>query len=439
MPLAPEWLAHTPKPRPLTGNDKWTVFLSYRSVNRPWVLNLYDVLRQHGHQVFLDQVVLKPGDRLIKGLQAALDASQAGVLVWSSATADSEWVQREYETLETLSTDKPGFQFVPVRLDAGQLPTFARNRIFVDFSAYPDGPNGGELLRLLHALVGQPLSPEAARLAQDQDDRAREAGNQIGAAIRNKNPQRVQELFEQNGPVWNTSSALGCKAAQGLTELGDNERALAVLMKLEEQFPRAIRPKQLRALALARRGQGNDLATAQEILGTLYEQGERDPETLGIYGRTWMDRYTRSGDVNDLKQSRTLYAQAFDAAPDDYYTGVNAAAKSVFLGTADDLTKAEQYAERVQAIVGTDVVVDDYWKTATVAEVFLMRRKYADAARTYEAAVSMATAKLANHQSTWTQACRLMEKLQPTAGERALIRAAFAHLPDPAEEAAAGV
>jgi hypothetical protein len=439
MPLAPEWLVHTPAPRPLAGNDKWTVFLSYRSVNRPWVLNLYDVLRQHGHQVFLDQVVLKAGDRLIKGLQAALESSQAGVLVWSTATADSDWVQREYETLETLATDRPGFQFVPVRLDAGRLPTFARNRIFLDFSAYPDGPNGGELLRLLHALVGQPLSPEAARLAQEEDDRARDAGNQIGAAIRNKDPRRIQELFEGNGPAWSTSSALGCKAAQGLTELGDNERALALLTRLEEQFPRAIRPKQLRALALARRGQDNDLAAAQEILGTLYEQRERDPETLGIYARTWMDRFARSGDVSDLEQSRALYAQAFDAAPDDYYTGINAAAKSVFLGTAEDLAKAEQYAERVQAIVGTEIVADDYWKTATVAEVFLMRRKYADAARMYVAAVSMARAKVANHQSSWTQAYRLMEKLQPAAAERALVRAAFAHLPDPAEGAAVGV
>jgi len=36
---------------------------------------------------------------------------------------------------------------------------------------------------------------------------------------------------------------------------------------------------------------------AQEILGTLYQQHERDLETLGIYARTWMDRYTRSQDV----------------------------------------------------------------------------------------------------------------------------------------------
>ena len=93
MPAPAEWLKFAPPPRPLTGADKYHVFLSYRSVNRPWVLNLYDTLRELGYEVFLDQVRLKPGDRLIKELQAGLQASQSGVLVWSKKTADSEIIR----------------------------------------------------------------------------------------------------------------------------------------------------------------------------------------------------------------------------------------------------------------------------------------------------------------------------------------------------------
>ncbi|MGB8888539.1 MAG: tetratricopeptide repeat-containing protein [Candidatus Korobacteraceae bacterium] len=162
----------------------------------------------------------------------------------------------------------------------------------------------------------------------------------------------------------------------------------------------------------------------------MYEQGERDPETLGIYGRTWMDRFSKSGDITDLKQSRNLYAEAFERAPDDYYTGINAAAKSVFLGTDDDLKKAADYAGRVQAIVGTEPRPSDYWMTATVGEVFLMQKKYADAARLYDAAVMRASKQKGNHLTTWKQACRLMNKLQPTPEERALIRQVFSDLPD---------
>ena len=169
MAPSEQWLRLAPKPRPLGSGEKWNVFLSYRSVNRTWVLNLYDVLHQQGFEVFLDQVVLTGGDQLIRVLEEGLEQSQAGVLVWSSATAESEWVRREYETLERQADDRRTFCFVPVRMDNAKLPTFAKNRVFLDFSSYPDGPNGGELLRLLHSITGKPLSPEAAHFAAQQD------------------------------------------------------------------------------------------------------------------------------------------------------------------------------------------------------------------------------------------------------------------------------
>lgn len=430
MPVPAEWLRFVPRPRPLGAGEQWNVFLSYRSVNRSWVLNLYDVLREFGHTVFLDQCVIAAGDELIPRLEQGLAASQAGVLVWSNATRDSEWVRREYQVLERQATRKPGFRFVPVTLDAADLPLFVENRIFLNFSAYPDGPNGGELLRLLHAVVGEPLSPEAAHFANLQDEAARNASALIGTAVRNGRADRLVELFAEGGTPWVTSAALGVKAAEGLVKLDRPDDALAMLEELERRFPSAIRPRQIHALALARRGGENDLEKAQEIIGTLYETGARDPETLGIYGRTWMDRYSRSGNRMDLEQSRDLYAEAFAGAQDDYYTGINAAAKSVLLGGEDNLAAAAGYARCVQEIVGVQPRPGDYWMTATIAEVFLIQRSYDDAARLYRDAVRIARGELASHRSTWLQACRLMQHLSPPPEARAAIRAAFAHLPD---------
>lgn len=252
----------------------------------------------------------------------------------------------------------------------------------------------------------------------------------ISAAIAEKDGDRIVALFDAGGPAWQASATLGCKAAQGLSDLGRHQDAIRVLDRLEAQFPAAIRPKQLRALALARRAQPGDLGEAQAILGALYDRGERDPETLGIYGRTWMDRYAASGDRRDLTRSRDLYAEAFDRAPDDHYTGINAAAKSVLLGGDENLKQAAEYANRVQSLLGTEPQPGDYWATATIGEVFLIRRQFADAARLYRAAVEMARAVEGAHRSTWTQACRLMARLEPSGDERALVRAAFAHLPD---------
>jgi len=387
-------------------------------------------LRHQGFEVFLDQVVLAGGDELIRGLENGLQQSQAGVLVWSSEASDSDWVHREYQTLERQALEKKEFCFVQVRLDNSKLPTFAANRVFLDFSAYPDGPNGGELLRLLHAITGKPLTSEAAHFAAEQDELARQQADEVGAAIRNKDPELLMELFNKGGLAWQTSPAIGCKSAEGLIKLGRNDDAIRMLEQLSQVFPQAIRPRQLQALALARRGASDDLRQAQRILGALYEAGERDPETLGIYARTWMDRYSRSADRSDLEQSRDLYAEAFERAGDDYYTGVNAASKSVLLGTPEDLTRAGDFAARVQQIVGTEAHPGDYWMTATVGEVFLLMKKYEEAARLYKVAVSMARSEKASHESTWQQACRLMAMLKPSAEERSLVRAAFAHLPD---------
>lgn len=430
MPSA-QWSQFVPPPRPLQGGDQWTVFLSYRSANRAWVMNLYDVLRSYGHKVFLDQCAITAGDELIHQLQNALRTSQAGVLIWSAATQDSTWVRREYEVMERQTDTKPGFRFVPVKLDDAALPEFPSNRIFLDFHAYPDGPNGGELLRLLHSIVGLPLSEDAARFALEQDEASARASAQIAAAVKNGSAARILKLFDAGGVPWESSATLGGKVAEGLTKLGHDQDALEVLQKLEQQFPKAVRPKQLRALALNRRcsktGSEDDRDEAQQILGELYERGERDPETLGIYGSTWMDRYKRSKDRRDLMQSRDLYLEAFETTRGDFYTGINAAAKSVFL---DELARATELAARVHQIVGTEPRPGDYWATATSGEAFLILKNYRDAARLYAAAVAAALREEGSHRSTWAQACALMNALQPSAEDRALIRQAFAHLPD---------
>jgi hypothetical protein len=429
-----EWLKYAPKPRPLAERDRWNVFLSYRSVNRAWALNLYDVLCQLGHKVFLDQMVLRRGDQFNKELEDALVASQAGVLIWSSASADSTWAQQEYQALEHLSTDRRDFRWVPVRLDRSELPLFAQSRIFIDFADYPDGPSGGELLRLLHAIAGIPLSEEAARFASEQDEVAQQAANKIASAIDSGNAKQLVDLFQQGGLPWRMSPLLGCKAAEGLTKLGRNDEALIMLEQVQAQFPKAIRPKQLRALALTRRaantGEPGGLMEAQSILAELYQAGVRDPETLGLYGRTWMDRYQADTDVNSLRKSRDLYAEAFDRAHDDYYAGINAAAKSVLLGTPEDLDKARDYAKRVEAIVGTRAWPGDYWKTVTAAEVSLFQKNYAKAAELYQAALAISSTETASHQATWTQASRLMAKLGTSRQDEAVIRQAFGRAPE---------
>lgn len=420
-----EWLKYAPKPNPLKEGQQWNVFLSYRSVNRGWVLNLYDVLTELGFKVFLDQYVLKPGDSLVRVLENGLEQSQAGVLIWSSAATDSEWVRNEYDTIISKATNDKSFYFVPVKIDKAQLPTFANTKLFIDFGEYPDGPNGGDLLRLVHGIVGKPLDNGAVHFAWEQDEASGIAAAKITAAIRNGKAQRLVQLFQEGGLPWKTTASLACKAAEGLIKLGNEDEAITMLRQIEIDFSKSIRPKQLKALALARRGKMTDLDEAQEILGELYAMNHLDPETLGIYGRTWMDRYKLSGNLSDLRQSRNYYAQAFERAPDDYYTGINAASKSILIGEID---KGKNYAEKVEKLVSNKAIPGDYWRTATVAEVLLIQKKYPEAADLYQQAVDIAPTEIKSHESSWKQAKLLLEKLNASEEEKDMVAKVFKHL-----------
>ena len=84
-----KWSDFAPKPEPLPSGKSWHVFLSYRSVHRPWVLQLYDSLREVGFSVYLDQFVLRASDNLVQALQRGLDESAAAILVWSAESEES--------------------------------------------------------------------------------------------------------------------------------------------------------------------------------------------------------------------------------------------------------------------------------------------------------------------------------------------------------------
>jgi internalin A len=423
-----EWLKYAPKPLPLNDEKKWNVFLAYRSANRGWVLNLYDILNELGFKVFLDQFELKSGDNLIEIHEEGLNNSQAGILIWSSAAKDSEWARLEYSILHNRSINDKTFSFVPLKLEPFKLPAFINSSIVLDFSNYPDGPNGGELIRLLYAITNKQLSNEALRFITELDENSKDEAAKVSAAITNNSPERLQQLFEKGDGVWRVSATLGCKAAEGLIKLKRYDEALNILEQVEKHFQRSLRPKQLKALAYARRGDRGDLELAQEILGQMYAKNQLDAESLGIYGRTWMDRYRISGKIDDLRQSRDLYVEAFEKNPDDYYAGINAASKSVLLGTENDLKRGAEYAKNVEILTGNDPVKGDYWKTATIAELFLLQKKYKEAGEMYSNSIAMARSEIGSHESTYMQARQLMEKLNPTNAEREIIETVFVNV-----------
>jgi hypothetical protein len=98
---------------------------------------------------------------------------------------------------------------------------------------------------------------------------------------------------------------------QAVTRLSVNDSALIA------NSPRRIR-------------QSNEIAVLRAL------QGHQDPETMGILGAAWDGLYQESGKMLHLRRSRELYRTAFQGDSKDYYTGINAAAKSLFLGESQE-------------------------------------------------------------------------------------------------------
>jgi len=416
-----EWLRLAPRPRRLLPGQSWHVYVSYRAVDRQWALQLYDVLHSLGYEVFLDQMVFTPGADLMKTLEQGLQQSAAAVMVFSSEYTASNWTALEMEAFLAREKTGPDFRFVVARLDPSPLPERLRDRIYVDFIDSREGPTGTPLLQLLYGLQGQPLPREAVRLAADLDEEIRTVRARIQAARVSGDVERLSSLAASDSRAWHSTPALLCQVAEALIGLGQVDRALAVIEQCRRRFPNALRPRQLLGLALARKG---DWREAQLILEELYDQGERDPETLGILARTWMDRHRSTGDRQYLRRSRDLYAEAFQAAPEDYYVGVNAASKSVLL---DDLEAARRYAAQVVQIIGSEPS-GDYWKTVTVAEAMLILGEIEAAAELYRAGLAADPLASGSHRSTFDQARTLLEHLQTPAAARDRVLSVFADL-----------
>lgn len=415
-----EWLKLAPLAPALGPGQKWHVFLSYRSTDRQWVLGLYDILTQLQYHVFMDQFVLVAGEGLASSIGENLDASQSGVLVWSASSDDSAWCKKEYNAFEAREASG-GFRFVAVRLQDAQLPAFVNGALWIDASSQRDGPRGTVLLRLLYGLQGKPLPPDAVRMAAQIDETMSHDLASIRNSVSDRDVEAIVRLVEnrQKNLAWHVGPVLACAAAQALISIGSPEVAVAMLKGVRATFPAAVRPRQLLGLALARQRNWKE---AKAVLGELYELGERDPETVGIYARSWMDAYEATGDRLMLRRSRDLYAEGFSKAPSNYYLGINAAAKSIFL---DELAAGDHLAKAVEQLVGTASKAGEYWLSATVAEAQLIQRNFDDAATLYRQAVAMGPGAVDDHRSTSKQGRRLLKHLDATPEQVAHVLGAF--------------
>jgi tetratricopeptide (TPR) repeat protein len=215
------------------------------------------------------------------------------------------------------------------------------------------------------------------------------------------------------------SPAPGLAAAQGLISMGQYDMALGVLAQARARFPKSLRARQLEGLALRRLGR---FQQAIEVLEEVRAAGHRDPETLGILAACWDGLYVQTGKRLHLRKSRDLYTTAFRGDPTNYYTGINAASKSLFLG---EVEVAAQVASEVRPLVEHAASGDDMWAGGTLAEVLLLGGDFGGAAEQYQRVIDKHYAQRGDLASTRQQAERICTALGCSTEDTALVLAPF--------------
>jgi hypothetical protein len=415
-----EFEAFFPRPPQLARNQRWHIFISYRSADRPWVLKLHDALRHLGYEVFVDQFVLNAGAALASSLDEGIVKSAAAIIVWSKNYSTSNWTKDEYNALKSRANSDQTFGLAVAAIDATELHPLLSGHIYTDFSQQPEGPSGEGLLRLLLGIMGKPLPEQAVKLATEIDTARKEQLVLIRAARQDDDPDRIIELAKSQEPAWTTSPILGCAAAEALIAAEKFDAANEILGRARGAFPEAVRPRQLEGLVARRRG---DWQTAMRFFGAMYADDLRDPETVGMYAATWMSRYRESKNRLHLLRSRDLYREAFESSLDSY-NGINAATKSLLLGEKET---ARQLAIRVESLF-QEREPADYFEEATLAESRLLQADYAKARDLYSEAILMAPGETGSHKATLEQAQAIMDELATPQADRDGIELAFAHL-----------
>ncbi len=427
------WTELCPPPRPRPQGIEWDVFISYRSLDRVWATALHDMLTLCGYRVFMDQFALVAGQGLASQLGANLARSASGVIVWSQRSADSQWVWNEVDSMSArrnnlAHSDFPFFLLVAT-LDGVLPPALMDGQIYLDFTEYPDGPMGAELVRLIFGLQGSPPSPEAVARIVEFEDSTREELARIRARARVNSFDQILKSAQSDDSTYSTTSTVFCVAIDQLIRGGKHNEAIEAAKLGRERFPKATRPRQLLGLALRRAGR---LDEAAEQLGLLYEDGHRDNETLGIFAAVWADLWAQrkgngqsNGARDALEFSRNLYEEGFRADPSNTYTGINAASKSALLGEREKAGKlAQKVLDQLDAAKEkrSGKPSSDYWERVTEPEALMITGQWERAIELFHSARIAHQHEAGSIRSTATQVERLLGVLD--APEEARVRLA---------------
>jgi hypothetical protein len=149
-----------------------SIFLSYSSMDKPFVEKLAEDLKRGGVDVWFDLFEMKIGDSLIAKIKAGINQSDYIGVILSPRSVNSTWVREELNMAIAQEIASQSIKVLPILIENCEIPTFLRDKLFADFtSSYDAG-----LASLLNVLV--PKKDKSAISAPVVGERLSEAAQE---------------------------------------------------------------------------------------------------------------------------------------------------------------------------------------------------------------------------------------------------------------------
>ncbi|MCL4299791.1 MAG: TIR domain-containing protein [Anaerolineae bacterium] len=146
---------------------KFDAYLSFSSLDRPWVTKLKADLEKYGLSIWLDNDELQPGDDWAKKIELAVANSKATVVVVSPDSMQSKFVNRDIEQVMALLKQDQSIKIIPVLFREAEIPPQLARFLWVDFrnTENDDEAYDRRVWELVGGITGQ-KPPEVLKLKE---------------------------------------------------------------------------------------------------------------------------------------------------------------------------------------------------------------------------------------------------------------------------------
>lgn len=140
------------------------------------------------------------------------------------------------------------------------------------------------------------------------------------------------------------------------------------------------------ALALNRIGQVEK--AVNEIQRVMITYGE-SPESYGILGRIYKDKYTQTSQIGYLDKAIESYEKGFNLDIRDFYPGVNLATLLLQKGDANSISKMKNIITILQYTLSQNQINSDIWQQCSFIEILCLQQDWEKAVSKEDALLAM--------------------------------------------------